>query len=161
MYREQAQQAARDKKLVPTEDRVKIGSSNLRIDPTLTQKEETYQVILDIIKNSSCYNAFLITTDIPNQEFTVPPSHDLLMAFLMELVYKGQMKQLSDMFVDHMHQPWRTLGTIINRCLSGKTSNNDRIRPSRVENLWALIRRIFFSGYGVTPYQGGIARHDQ
>ncbi|GKD96342.1 hypothetical protein Tco_1380239 [Tanacetum coccineum] len=42
-----------------------ISSTNMRIDPTLTQKEETYQVILDIIKTSPCYNAFLITADVP------------------------------------------------------------------------------------------------
>ncbi|GJS71294.1 hypothetical protein Tco_0704135 [Tanacetum coccineum] len=36
----------------------------MRINPTLLQKEETYQVILDIIKNSTCYNAFLITADV-------------------------------------------------------------------------------------------------
>ncbi|GJZ74036.1 hypothetical protein Tco_0638182 [Tanacetum coccineum] len=57
MHREQAQQVARDEKLVPTKDKVKI-VSNLRMDPTITQKEETYQVILDIIKNTPCYNAF-------------------------------------------------------------------------------------------------------
>ncbi|GJU45260.1 hypothetical protein Tco_1202526 [Tanacetum coccineum] len=152
MKQDKAQEAARDEKLVPTKDRVKIGSSNLKIDPTITQKEETYQVVLDIIKDSSYYNAFLITVDVPeiymqqfwftitkvkkssfyqfkldnkkcqidvelfqeilgisprvpNQEFTMPSSYGSLMAFLMELGYKGQMKQLLDMFVDHMHQP--------------------------------------------------------
>ncbi|GJS55025.1 hypothetical protein Tco_0628387 [Tanacetum coccineum] len=65
MKQDKAQQVARDENLVPTEDRVKIRSSNLKIDPTLTQKEETYQVVLDIIKDISCYNAFLITADVP------------------------------------------------------------------------------------------------
>ncbi|GJR71615.1 hypothetical protein Tco_0083980 [Tanacetum coccineum] len=58
MRKEQAQQAARDEKLVPTEYRVKIGKSNLRMDPTLTQKEETYQVMLDIIRNTPCTTPF-------------------------------------------------------------------------------------------------------
>nr|GEX80987.1 ribonuclease H-like domain-containing protein [Tanacetum cinerariifolium] len=35
------------------------------IDPTMIQKEEAYQVILDIIKNSACYNAFLTMVDVP------------------------------------------------------------------------------------------------
>ncbi|GKB55026.1 hypothetical protein Tco_0905779 [Tanacetum coccineum] len=65
MNQEQIQQAARDEALVPTDDNVKISLSNMRIDPTLTQKEETYQVILDIIENSLCYNAFLIIADVP------------------------------------------------------------------------------------------------
>nr|GFA81804.1 hypothetical protein [Tanacetum cinerariifolium]GFB03440.1 hypothetical protein [Tanacetum cinerariifolium] len=127
--------------MVPTDVRVKIGTSNMRIDPTITQNEETYQVILDIIKNSPCYNAFLSTADVPeiymqqfwftitkvkkssihqfdldnkkcqidvelfhkilriflrvpDQEFKVPPCHDSLIDFLIELGYKGQMKQL-------------------------------------------------------------------
>ncbi|GKA96508.1 hypothetical protein Tco_0818603 [Tanacetum coccineum] len=36
----------------------------MRIDPTMTQKEETYQVILDIIKNTTFYKAFLSTADV-------------------------------------------------------------------------------------------------
>ncbi|GKE08907.1 hypothetical protein Tco_1412458, partial [Tanacetum coccineum] len=46
------------------------------------------------------------------------------------------------MFVDHMHQPWRALATIINQCLSGKTSRNDRLRQSRVGILWGMRREI-------------------
>nr|GEX67204.1 hypothetical protein [Tanacetum cinerariifolium] len=128
MKQDKAQQAARDEKLVPTKDRVTIGKSNLGMDPTLNEKEETYQVILDIIKNTPCYNAFLITVD----EFIVPLSNDPLMDFL-DLGYKGPLKHIFEMFVDHMHQPWRTLGAIINRCLSRKASSNDRLRPSSIE----------------------------
>ncbi|GJW75165.1 hypothetical protein Tco_0134535 [Tanacetum coccineum] len=67
-----------------------------------------------------------------------PPSNDLLFEFLIDLGYKGQLKHISEMYVDHMHQPWRTLRAIINRCLSGKTSSNDRLRPSRIEMIWGL-----------------------
>nr|GEW87484.1 hypothetical protein [Tanacetum cinerariifolium]GEY33044.1 hypothetical protein [Tanacetum cinerariifolium] len=103
MHRQQAQQVAHDVKLVLTEDRVKIGKGNLRMNPTLTQKEETYQVILDIIKNTPCYNTFLVSADVPeidmyprvlNQEFIVPPSNDSLFDFLLELGYKGQLKHI-------------------------------------------------------------------
>ncbi|GJY72648.1 hypothetical protein Tco_0476351 [Tanacetum coccineum] len=59
------QQAARDEAWVPKADRVKISTRNVRIDPTMTQKEETYQVVLDIIKNTTFYKAFLATTDVP------------------------------------------------------------------------------------------------
>ncbi|GJT08788.1 hypothetical protein Tco_0843250 [Tanacetum coccineum] len=64
MNQEQIQQAARDEALVPSADRIKINYTNMRIDPTMTQKEETYKVILDIIKNSACYNAFLVIADV-------------------------------------------------------------------------------------------------
>nr|GEV79350.1 hypothetical protein [Tanacetum cinerariifolium] len=64
MKQDKAQQAARDEKLVPSDDSVKIGKSNLRMDPSVTQKKETYQVILDIIKNTPFHNAFLIYANI-------------------------------------------------------------------------------------------------
>nr|GEW34331.1 hypothetical protein [Tanacetum cinerariifolium] len=34
------------------------------MDPSVTQREETYQVVLDIIKNTPCYKAFLISADV-------------------------------------------------------------------------------------------------
>nr|GEY34268.1 hypothetical protein [Tanacetum cinerariifolium] len=40
------------------------------------------------------------------------------------------------MFVDYMHQPWRTLAAIINKCLSGKTTSNERLRKSIIEIRW-------------------------
>nr|GEX68523.1 retrovirus-related Pol polyprotein from transposon TNT 1-94 [Tanacetum cinerariifolium] len=65
MNPQEIQQVARDETLVLTVERVKISSTNMRIDPTMTQKEETFQVVLDLIKASPCYNAFLITADVP------------------------------------------------------------------------------------------------
>ncbi|GKB09840.1 hypothetical protein Tco_0843763 [Tanacetum coccineum] len=37
----------------------------MRIEPTIPEKEETFQVILDIIKASPCFKAFTIITDVP------------------------------------------------------------------------------------------------
>ncbi|GJV50732.1 hypothetical protein Tco_1446473 [Tanacetum coccineum] len=65
MNQQEIHQAARDETLVPTAERVKISSTNMRIDPTLTQKEETFQVVLDLIKAFPCYNAFLVTANVP------------------------------------------------------------------------------------------------
>nr|GEW16386.1 hypothetical protein [Tanacetum cinerariifolium] len=59
-----AQQIALDNALVAPEDRVEIGKCNMRIDTTKTQKEATYQVVLDTLTFSPCYNAFLITVDV-------------------------------------------------------------------------------------------------
>ncbi|GKA91808.1 hypothetical protein Tco_0813733 [Tanacetum coccineum] len=157
MNQQEIQQAARDETLVPTAERVKISSTNMRIDPTVTQKEETFQVVLDVIKASPCYNAFLVTDDVPeiymqqfwklldicprvpNKDFIVPLSEESLINFLYELGYKGQINKLATMFVDHMHQPWRALATIINKYLSRKTSCNDGLRQSRVEILWGMF----------------------
>ncbi|GKB45496.1 hypothetical protein Tco_0896249 [Tanacetum coccineum] len=121
MKEDKAQQAARNEKLVPTEDRVKIVKSNLKMDPTITQNDSS--------------GSPSKSQRVPNQEFTVPLSHDSLMDFLLELGYKGQLRHIFEMFVDKMHQPWRTLGAIINGFLLGKTSSNDRLRQSRIEIL--------------------------
>ncbi|GJS72857.1 hypothetical protein Tco_0705698 [Tanacetum coccineum] len=51
--------------LVLMDNRVVTSKSNMRIDPSKTQKEATYQVVLDTLKHSPCYNAFLITIDVP------------------------------------------------------------------------------------------------
>ncbi|GKC46536.1 hypothetical protein Tco_1064258, partial [Tanacetum coccineum] len=45
------------------------------------------------------------------------------------------------MFIDHMHQLWRTLATIINKRISGKTTTNDRLRQSRVALIWGMFHK--------------------
>ncbi|GKD33355.1 hypothetical protein Tco_1248864 [Tanacetum coccineum] len=35
------------------------------METTVPQKEETFQVVIDIIKNSTCFKAFTISTDVP------------------------------------------------------------------------------------------------
>ncbi|GJX01092.1 hypothetical protein Tco_0185005 [Tanacetum coccineum] len=60
-----AQQVALDNALVPLKKQVDIGKRNMRIDPTKTQKDPTYQVVLDALALTTCYPAFLITADVP------------------------------------------------------------------------------------------------
>ncbi|GJY13134.1 retrovirus-related pol polyprotein from transposon TNT 1-94 [Tanacetum coccineum] len=65
MNQQEIQQAAREEKWVPKADRVKISTKNMRIDPSMTQNKETYQVDLDIIKNTTFFKAFLASADVP------------------------------------------------------------------------------------------------
>ncbi|GJW41195.1 hypothetical protein Tco_0067040 [Tanacetum coccineum] len=60
-----AQQVALDNALVAPENHVQIGQCNMRTDPTKTQKEHTYQVVLDYLALSHLYRAFLITAEVP------------------------------------------------------------------------------------------------
>ncbi|GKC67211.1 hypothetical protein Tco_1099809, partial [Tanacetum coccineum] len=46
-------------------ERIKISSTNIRLETTVPQKEETFQVIIDVIKNSTCFKAFTISADVP------------------------------------------------------------------------------------------------
>ncbi|GJS14281.1 hypothetical protein Tco_0408753 [Tanacetum coccineum] len=61
---ETLQAAAHDEKWVSSAERVKISSTNIRLETTVTQKEETFQVVIDIIKNSTCFKAFTISADV-------------------------------------------------------------------------------------------------
>ncbi|GJV70867.1 hypothetical protein Tco_1490862 [Tanacetum coccineum] len=58
------QLTARDEKWVPTKESVKIDTTNVRLETTVPQKEETFQVIIDVIKNSTCFNAFTISAKV-------------------------------------------------------------------------------------------------
>ncbi|GKC56389.1 retrovirus-related pol polyprotein from transposon TNT 1-94 [Tanacetum coccineum] len=59
------QVTAHDEKWVPSTKRVKISSTNVRLETTMQQKEETFQVVIDIIMNSTCFKAFTISADVP------------------------------------------------------------------------------------------------
>ncbi|GJQ89995.1 hypothetical protein Tco_0001134 [Tanacetum coccineum] len=50
---------------VPFTEGVKISSTNVTLETTVPQKEETFQVVIDLIKNSSCFKAFTISADVP------------------------------------------------------------------------------------------------
>ncbi|GJW82916.1 hypothetical protein Tco_0156061 [Tanacetum coccineum] len=144
--------------LVPFTERVKISSTNIRLETTVPQKEETFQVVIDLIKNSTCFKASTISVDkcvvdadvfkkildicprVKGVSFTDVPDDDTALTFLIELGYKGPLYKHTNMFVDHMHQPWRTLATIINKCLSGKTTSNGKLRKSKIDILLKFVR---------------------
>ncbi|GJQ95611.1 hypothetical protein Tco_0006750 [Tanacetum coccineum] len=62
---ETEQVVARDELWVPTAERVNISTTNVRLETTVKQKEETFQVVIDVIKNSTCIKAFTISADVP------------------------------------------------------------------------------------------------
>ncbi|GJR70673.1 hypothetical protein Tco_0016738 [Tanacetum coccineum] len=162
-----AQQMALDDELVALANRLKIGKSNLRLSSNLKSKEPTIQVVLDALKLTPFYNAFEISTDVPEiyiqefwvtvtrhhsslrfkldgkshivnvdnfrdmlkicpklpgQKFKEPPLEEDFLSFIRDLRHTGEIKFLSDVNVNHMHQPWRSFAAIINKCLSGKTT---------------------------------------
>ncbi|GKA55252.1 retrovirus-related pol polyprotein from transposon TNT 1-94 [Tanacetum coccineum] len=90
---------------------------------------EVFRKILDICprKEGKDY------TEVQNDEDTL--------TFLIDLGYSGPLHKYTNMFVDHMHQPWRTLTACINKCLSGKKASNDKLRKSRIDILWGMFYR--------------------
>nr|GEX70940.1 reverse transcriptase domain-containing protein [Tanacetum cinerariifolium] len=64
MNPQEKQVVARDDKWVPFSRRVKISSTNIILETIAPQKEETFQVVIDLIKNSTCFKAFTILVDV-------------------------------------------------------------------------------------------------
>ncbi|GJS12548.1 copia protein [Tanacetum coccineum] len=78
---------------------------------------------------------------LPNQDFVEPPSEQEMVPFIKELGYTGKCDMLSAIHTDQMHQPWRTFAAVINRCISGKTTDfmfqadNRDISPAHKEHM--------------------------
>ncbi|GJZ68004.1 transposase, MuDR, MULE transposase domain protein [Tanacetum coccineum] len=81
---------------------------------------------------------FQICPRVHGQDFDELPTDEVIVSFFKELGHTGEIKSITDVVVDQMHQPWRTFATIINRSLSGKTSGLDKLRLSRAQILWGM-----------------------
>ncbi|GKB20102.1 hypothetical protein Tco_0854025 [Tanacetum coccineum] len=57
------------------------------------------------------------------------------------LGFPKEVKHLSNVVTNDMFQPWRALTTIINLCLTGKTSGFERPRAPVLQILWGIINR--------------------
>nr|GEY77205.1 retrovirus-related Pol polyprotein from transposon TNT 1-94 [Tanacetum cinerariifolium] len=148
-YRDQ--QIALDEALVPYVSRLRIGKSNFRIRSDLKSKESTLQVVYDVLKLTPFYKAFLVTTDVPEiymQEFWATatqfdelPFEEEILAFLRELGHNGEIKMITDVNINKLHQPWRSFVAVINKCLSGKSTGYDSLRLSQAQILWGMYHK--------------------
>ncbi|GKB65248.1 hypothetical protein Tco_0921434 [Tanacetum coccineum] len=118
--------------------------------------ESTLQVALDALKLTPFYKTFEISADVPeiymqefwryakicpkvpSQIFEEPPLKEDILSFIRDLGHTGEIKFLSDVNVNHMHQPCRPFSAIINKCLSGKTTALESLRLSRAQILWGM-----------------------
>ncbi|GJU22956.1 retrovirus-related pol polyprotein from transposon TNT 1-94 [Tanacetum coccineum] len=94
-------QVAHDSSLVAPEKRLKIEKCNARIAFSKPQREETYQVTLDSLKLSPCYPAFLITAEVPEEDF----------------MHEADNREISSARKEHMPYP-RFTNVIINHFIS-------------------------------------------
>nr|GEW17323.1 retrovirus-related Pol polyprotein from transposon TNT 1-94 [Tanacetum cinerariifolium] len=85
--------------------------------------------------------ALQITPVDNNNSFSSPPKPDVLINFVNYLGYPKVVRTLSAIVTNEMHQPWRTLTTIINLCVTGKTSGFERPRALVLQILWGVVNR--------------------
>nr|GEU85383.1 integrase, catalytic region, zinc finger, CCHC-type, peptidase aspartic, catalytic [Tanacetum cinerariifolium] len=61
-------------------------------------------------------------------QFVSPSSSDAIIDFVNQLGYTKVIYFVSRMAVNNLYQPWRAILSMINQCLTGKTSGHDRPR---------------------------------
>ncbi|GKF63167.1 hypothetical protein Tco_0186615, partial [Tanacetum coccineum] len=98
----------------------KVGSYKCQLD------EQWFDLTKDTLKD-----ALQITPVDNNRAFSPPPTPDTLVEFVNKLGYPKEV----------MFQPWRALTTIINLCLTGKTSGFERPRALVLQILWGVVNR--------------------
>ncbi|GJV34658.1 retrovirus-related pol polyprotein from transposon TNT 1-94 [Tanacetum coccineum] len=138
---------ALDDALVAPANRLKIGKCNLRLSLDVTSKEATLQVVYDMLKLTPFYKAFQVSADVPeiymqdNKKFEEPPLEKEILAFLASLGHSGEIRKITDVNVNKLHQPWRSFAAIINKCLSGKTCNTPKLGRSGIWVRGVLLHR--------------------
>nr|GEV44626.1 hypothetical protein [Tanacetum cinerariifolium] len=151
------QQVVLDKALVPHASRLRIGKSNFLLRSNIKSKESTLQVVYDatatVHHHSICFKKnnkkrilnleyFIEMLQsrlrIPNQQFDELPFEEAILSFLKELGHIGEIKMITDVNINKLHQPWRSFAAVIDKCLSGKTTG--LIHPKEKQGKLALSR---------------------
>ncbi|GJS06917.1 hypothetical protein Tco_0363713, partial [Tanacetum coccineum] len=101
----------------------KAGSYKCQLD------EQWFDLTQDTLRDT-----LQITPVDKNRTFSPPLTPDTLIKFVNELGYPREVINLSNVTNNDMFQPWRALATIINLCLTRKTSGFERPRASSIHN---------------------------
>ncbi|GJW58817.1 hypothetical protein Tco_0105548 [Tanacetum coccineum] len=81
-----------------------------------------------------------ICPKIRNQKFDEPPFEQEILTFLVSLGHSGEIRKITDVNVNKLHQPWRSFAAVINKCLSGKSSY-DSLCLSQVQIIWGMYHK--------------------
>nr|GEU33372.1 hypothetical protein [Tanacetum cinerariifolium] len=96
-------------------------------------KKKKFDLNLEIFRD-----IFQICPRVHGQNFVALPTNEDIVSFFKELGHIVEIKTITDIVVDQMHQPRRTFATIINKSLSGKTTSLDKLRLSKAQILWEM-----------------------
>nr|GEW68559.1 hypothetical protein [Tanacetum cinerariifolium] len=78
---------------------------------------------------------------IPNQTFDELPFEEEILAFLRYLGDSGEIKKITDVNINKLHQPWRSFSIVINKCLSGNCTGYNSLRLSQAQILWGMYHK--------------------
>ncbi|GKA69332.1 hypothetical protein Tco_0775396 [Tanacetum coccineum] len=150
-----------DDQILPFAAWVPIGKSNFVLNLQKKQKNTIFQISLDILQNTNFFRAFTALASLDETRFVLdanllrdaleitpidqahqfvsPPSGDAIMDFVNELGYTKEIHFVLRMAVNNLYQPWIAILSMINQCLTGKTSGYDRPKYPILQMLWGII----------------------
>nr|GEW43491.1 hypothetical protein [Tanacetum cinerariifolium] len=67
---------------------------------------------------------------LPGQTFNKLPFEEKILAFFRFLRHGEEIRKLTDVNINKLHQPWRSFTAVINKCLSGKSTGYDSLRKT-------------------------------
>ncbi|GJX49339.1 hypothetical protein Tco_0276184 [Tanacetum coccineum] len=82
-----------------------------------------------------------ICPKLPDQQFEELPFEKEILMFLRDLGHSGEIKVITDVNINKLHQPWRSFAVVINKCLSGKSTGYDSLRLSQAQILWGIYHK--------------------
>ncbi|GJX43778.1 hypothetical protein Tco_0260454 [Tanacetum coccineum] len=175
-----------DDQILPFAAWVPIGKSNFVLDLQKMQKNQIFQIFVDILQNTNLFRAFTASASVPAiyiqqfwntltydakngaysfqldesrflldaylprealkikptdqaHQFVSPLLGDAIIDFVNELGYTEEIHFVSRMVVNNLYRPYRAILSMINQCLTGKTSGFDRPRYPVLQMLWANL----------------------
>ncbi|GJY02631.1 hypothetical protein Tco_0360783, partial [Tanacetum coccineum] len=149
-----------DEQIVPRSQWLTIGKSNLLFNAQKIQKNHIFQISVDILSNTNFFQAFTASANVPAvylqhvdllkkalaitpvnpaHPFELPPSGDTVIDFVNELGYPEPVEIVSSIRTNYVYQPWRAILSLLNQCLTGKTSGSDKPRHPVLQMLWGIV----------------------
>ncbi|GJR09290.1 retrovirus-related pol polyprotein from transposon TNT 1-94 [Tanacetum coccineum] len=146
-------------RILPFNAWLPAGKGNLLLDLQKLQNNPIFRISVDILQNINFFRAFTasanwftlnvdllrkaleITPVDSAHPFESPPAGEQVMDFVNELGYPEEIYFVSRMHVNNLYQPWRVILSLINQCLTGKTSHNDKPIHLVLQMLWGIITR--------------------
>ncbi|GJV42449.1 hypothetical protein Tco_1420889 [Tanacetum coccineum] len=122
-----------DEQIVPRSQWLIIGKSNLLFNAQKIQKNPIFQISVDILSNTNFFRAFTASA--------ITSSSNTVIDFVNELGYPEPVEIVSNIRVNYVYQPWRAILTLINQCLTGKTSGSDKPRHPVLQMLWGIVTK--------------------
>ncbi|GKB35398.1 hypothetical protein Tco_0880340 [Tanacetum coccineum] len=96
--------------------------------------EQWFDLSADLLRK-----ALAITPVNPTHPFELPPTGDTVLDFVNELGYPEPVEFVSSIRTNYVHQPWRAILSLLNQCLTGKTSGSDKPRHPVLQMLWGIV----------------------